>query len=180
VSSSSIDLCLVDGLGAVCGISVGYLKPFPVLPSKIWPNSRTDQPFWRVQKDHSQPKQVSGPNAKAPKHQAIIMSVGPKRTRQTGTEHLNKQEVTQAWRTAKIDAERAGMFLLGSSTSSCGELGLMAAVSANLHEPPQHLNTTVGTSRAGVPKQLPKHPEKQIKVGATHNPQHLSFSTKCD
>jgi len=134
----------------------------PSLPAAV--TSQPHQPFWRVQKDHSQPKQVSGPNAKAPKHQAIIMSVGPKRTRQTGTEHLNKQEVTQAWRTAKIDAERAGMFLLGSSTSSCGELGLMAAVSANLHEPPQHLNTTVGTSRAGVPKQLPKHPEKQIKT----------------
>jgi hypothetical protein len=36
------------------------------------------------------------------------MSVGPKRTRQTGTEHLNKAEVSKAWQSAEVDADRAG------------------------------------------------------------------------
>jgi len=40
------------------------------------------------------------------------MSTGPKKTWRSGTEHINKPEISKAWQSAEIDADRAGAFPL--------------------------------------------------------------------
>merc|ERR1712183_102707 len=74
------------------------------------------------------------------------MSAGPKKTWRSGTEHINKPEISKAWQSAGIDADRA----------------------EKLHEVPQHLKVGEKViSRSGDVKQpskkaTKKHPSPPI------------------
>merc|ERR1711879_1099427 len=74
------------------------------------------------------------------------MSAGPKKSWRSGTEHINKPEISKAWESAEIDADRA----------------------EKLHEVPQHLKVGEKViSRSGDVKQpskkaTNKHPSPGI------------------
>merc|ERR1711941_237855 len=76
------------------------------------------------------------------KERRETMSAGPKKTWRSGTEHINKPEISKAWESAEIDADRA----------------------EKLHEVPQHLKVGEKViSRSGdVKKPTKKHPSPGI------------------
>jgi hypothetical protein len=109
------------------------------------------------------------------------MSTGPKKTWRSGTEHINKPEISKAWQSAEIDADRAGTFPLSSSCFFCFFSFLWLVLSRvrlahhqqteKLHEVPQHLKVGEKViSRSGDVKQ----PSKKATKKHPSVPRHLA------